>query len=146
MTGEQLVITGGRTYDKGDQNGRVLRLALAYLKPSLIIQGGCPTGYDHAARVYADGHGIPYVTVHALWRSQGPAAGPKRNALMFQLFKPDRCLAFPGGSGTASCVREAQKAGVPVSYIRPDYRGWPIMDGKCLVESATLQSGEKVSE
>lgn len=62
----------------------------------------------------------------AKWSWAGKRAGRERNrdmvnciAVMFDLRPRNAlCLAFPGGSGTADCVRRARAAGIP----RPDYR------------------------
>ena len=48
-------------------------------------------------------------------------AGSVRNALMLSDGKPDMVIAFPGGSGTADMVRQAEAARPPVPVRRV---GW----------------------
>lgn len=42
----------------------------------------------------------------------GPGAGPRRNQAMLHL--AEKVVAFPGGKGTANCVRQARALGLPV--------------------------------
>lgn len=79
----------------------------------VVITGGCPTGADQLARWWAEMQGMHYVTVPALWKRHGKAAGPLRNEAML-LLQPDVVIAFPGGKGTEDMVRRAEKAGIPV--------------------------------
>lgn len=51
------------------------------------------------------------------WKDHGKAAGPIRNQLMLDDFKPDLVVAFPGGKGTADMVKKAQDAGVTVILV-----------------------------
>jgi hypothetical protein len=57
------------------------------------------------------------VEVHAAdWAANGRAAGPMRNRAMAQA-GARVLLAFPGGSGTADMVRQAQRVGIPVVHV-----------------------------
>jgi hypothetical protein len=53
----------------------------------------------------------------AEWDKRGRIAGPVRNALMLDVGKPDLVVVFPGGRGTADCVRQARAAGVQVIEV-----------------------------
>ena len=81
-----------------------------------LIQGGA-SGVDELARRWADDEGVPYCTYHALWGAEGLAAGPNRNERMLRDARPDLLVAFPGGAGTASCVRIARRLVIPVLSV-----------------------------
>jgi len=49
-----------------------------------------------------------------------PNAGPRRNQIMLDNFRPDLVIAFPGGRGTADMVRRAVAAGVEVRQVPAD--------------------------
>lgn len=105
-----VLVTGGRGYE--DKKRVKKELDALGLKPYVdtIVNGGCPTGADHWARVYGETYRIPVLTVYADWYSSlGPASGPYRNARMLER-DPDVVLAFPGGRGTASMVGLARGA------------------------------------
>lgn len=98
-----------------------------------FLEGGA-TGIDSLARQWAYQHMLRVETHRADWRKlhecsdckhPGKAAGNCRNrrlvarvqVLADQLGAPALCLAFPGGSGTADCVRRARAAGIEVREI-----------------------------
>ncbi len=61
------------------------------------------------------------LTFEADW-SLGRSAGPARNRRMVE-FGADLAVAFPGGSGTADCVKRIKAAGIPFLDERyPDFR------------------------
>lgn len=86
-------------------------------KPDMIIEGGAP-GADRLARLWSESRGVHCASVCALWGKYGKKAGPLRNAAMLDL-RPDVVIAFPGGSGTANMVRQAEAAGVRVCMVPP---------------------------
>ena len=47
-----------------------------------IVQGGCPTGADFAAKLLARRANYEMTEFPADWKKYGPSAGPKRNAQM----------------------------------------------------------------
>lgn len=128
-----VVVTGGR-----DLRDRVLAFAaldaLHALEPfSLLIEGGqrtyeknedgeqfCVGGADWLAKCWAGERRVPCRTMNADWNRHGTRAGPLRNQEMIDE-APDLVVAFPGGRGTADCVRRALAANIPVSdvIVRP---------------------------
>lgn len=80
-----------------------------------VIQGGA-TGVDELARKWAELRGIEVVTIVAEWNKYGRAAGPRRNRAMIREHAPDGVIVVWDGRspGSASLVREARRAGVPV--------------------------------
>ena len=105
-----LLVTGGRNYS--DRAAFHKAMAALPFHPSIIIEGGAG-GADRMAREWAKVSGAHHATVPALWDEYGKGAGPKRNTAML-LLKPDYCLAFPGGRGTADMMRKCERAGVTV--------------------------------
>lgn len=80
-----------------------------------LIEGGA-AGVDRLARAWAQERGIDVITVDAEWRKCGRAAGPRRNRAMIREHAPDGVIVVWDGRspGSASLVREARRAGVPV--------------------------------
>lgn len=104
-----VIVTGSRSFS----DGALLARCLGELEPDLVVEGGA-RGADALAREWALAHGVTPITVHATWQS-GLSAGPRRNALMLELFPGATVLAFPrGGSGTANCIAHALKRGMRV--------------------------------
>jgi len=112
----RIAVTGGRDLKNWQQICDELDVQISY--GDQMIVGDCPTGLDLIASVwfYAKYGMVPGV-FKADWDKHGKAAGPMRNRDMMTDGEPDLLVAFPGGRGTASAVREAKKAGVEV-YVR----------------------------
>lgn len=83
-----------------------------------IIQGGA-SGADALARDWAASRLVCYLNFAADWKKHGLVAGPIRNQRMIDEGRPDGCIAFPGGTGTADMVRRARAAGLPVIEVSP---------------------------
>jgi hypothetical protein len=106
----KILVTGGRDYADWDH----VRSVLAEYRdrsPS-VIQGGA-SGADALAGWTAALLGYPSRAYPANWEKWGKAAGAIRNREMLDL-EPDLVIAFPGGRGTADCVREARRRGIAV--------------------------------
>lgn len=109
----RVLVCGGRDYTDAMTLGSWLGGIHKDRGIALIIEGG-GTGADTLARLFGQYAGIPVRTFGANWRKLGKAAGPIRNAKMIEEGKPDLCVAFPGGRGTADMVRRARAAGIEV--------------------------------
>jgi hypothetical protein len=120
MSGEiRIIVCGGRNYD----DLSTMRMVLARYgreRRCTIIHGGAP-GADTIAGEAAQNLGFPVEVWPADWRSEGKGAGPRRNQRMVDA-GADVVLAFPGGRGTADCVRRAKAAGI---YVRHVPAGFP---------------------
>lgn len=85
-----------------------------------VIHGGAP-GADTAADRVARKLGITNISREpAQWDLYGKAAGPIRNQLMLDKYKPDEVTAFrtSGKSrGTDDMIARARKAKVPVTVV-----------------------------
>jgi hypothetical protein len=110
---DRVVVTGGRNY----ADSALVYATLDSLRPTAIAQGDA-AGADGLARVWAFERGIPCSGFKADW-TRGKVAGPERNRRMLDEFKPDLVIAFPGGRGTANCIKEARKRNIPVRIITP---------------------------
>lgn len=83
-----------------------------------IIHGGA-AGVDRLARNWGLRQLLPVHEFKADWKTHGKGAGPIRNAKMIRDGRPDVVIAFPGGKGTADCVRQARSAGIQVIEVKP---------------------------
>ena len=116
MTQESLVrivVTGGR----GFSDRELLAKTLDNYSIAELAQGGA-SGADRLAKEWAKANNTPVVTFEADWKQFGYAAGPMRNLQMLKDFAPDLVVAFPGGSGTADCVRKARQLGFLVVVVK----------------------------
>lgn len=79
----------------------------------LLIHGDA-RGADRLAEEWAKRRQVPYLGVPARWGALGnKVAGPERNGRML-VWKPEVVIAFPGGTGTANMIEQADAAGVRV--------------------------------
>lgn len=101
-----VIVTGSRDLDDYGHFAQ----ALENTCPSMIVQGGCPTGADAMARRWAREHDVPCKTFAANWAEHGKAAGPRRNRRMLDAYPRAIVLGFPrGGPGTRNCLEEARR-------------------------------------
>lgn len=120
-----VVVTGGRDY----ADARRVHAELARLNAEhglvAVAHGDCPTGADAHAAAWAgpyDDGGIEHWRFPAAWEALGRRAGPVRNGRMLRYVRgvrgePCMVLAFPGGAGTADCVRQARALGLRVEEV-----------------------------
>lgn len=113
--------------------------ALAKYGDDLIIvtgaqrkrKGGGFVGADYLAEEWAKSRGVPYVGFPARWERHGNYAGPERNKRMRDEAKPDACIAFEGGTGTAGMCKLMEEIGVTPWKAgwqwRMTKKYWPLM-------------------
>lgn len=113
--GRIVIVTGGRDYRDEYMVGEVLD----FLRPDLLVEGGCPDGADALVRewlkeAHEAGATILHDRIDAPWRSfpagKGNPAGPVRNQAMIDKYASKAnvvVVAFKGGRGTADCVKKA---------------------------------------
>lgn len=115
----RVIVTGSRLWVDGAVVHRALDTALQVFGPLVVVHGGCPSGADAAATVWAEQHrdSCELEVWLADWSAHGRAAGPRRNAAMVAS-GARFCLAFalPNGvsRGTEDTVRRARAAGIAV--------------------------------
>lgn len=113
----RILVCGGRDYK---DRTRVHATLEDYPHLTHLAQGGA-SGADALARQWcervAKKRAIVCVTYPADWKKMGKRAGPARNQRMIDEFQPELVIAFPGGIGTADCVRRAEAAGITVRRI-----------------------------
>lgn len=110
----RILVCGGRDFTDTDSMFSVLDRVSATRGMSWLIHGGCPTGADKIAGQWAEARRIPEWVFPPNWPKYGKAAGPIRNQQMIDEGKPNACVAFPGGRGTADMIARCKKAGIPV--------------------------------
>ncbi len=108
----RIIVTGGRKF----ADAAAVDRELSRLKPTLVIVGD-GTGADALAFYWARANDVSVEVHRANWLKYHNAAGPIRNAAMIKKAKPDLVVAFPGGTGTADCVRKARAAGIEVLEV-----------------------------
>lgn len=109
-----IVVTGGRDYQDKEAVNKVLNS----LRIIRLAQGGA-WGADHLALEWAIDQQIVYQSYRADWITHGRAVGPIRNKEMLIKEKPDLVIAFPGGAGTANCIKTARELGILVLVVQP---------------------------
>lgn len=119
----RVLVTGGHDFDDQATVDRAIDQVFAICSGGITLLHGAAKGADACANAWAMAKRVVGASVgihryHAEWRKHGKAAGPLRNQRMIQDDKPDLVVAFPGGSGTADCVRRARAAGIEVLVIR----------------------------
>lgn len=111
-----VIIAGGRNYKlTSDDLVWLDEFHKAYTVTG-VVSGGAP-GADAEGERWAFDFNIPVRRFPADWVTNGRAAGPMRNEQMavFLLGYPQRAvILFPGGKGTASMKKIAQKHSIPV--------------------------------
>ena len=97
-----VVIAGGRHY-------RLTEADEAWLNtlPIREVVSGGASGADSGGEAWAKKRGLPIVRFMADWENNGKAAGPIRNRQMANY--ADAVALFPGGRGTDSMRREADR-------------------------------------
>lgn len=119
-----IAVTGGRSYSDQAKVDAVLDAIWDQCNCKLtVVHGGAP-GADACANAWvmakrAHGANVRKVVHYAEWGKFGKAAGPIRNSEMLMAHKIDLLVAFPGGDGTADCVRKARSRNIPVRAIEP---------------------------
>lgn len=131
----KIVVTGGRDYRDRHLVFEFLDELHASSKGpiSQVIHGACGwdgdrgwscvpwrlKGADRWADEWATERNVYLKRLPARWDS-GPMGGPIRNGMLLDL-KPDLVVAFPGGRGTANCVRQAEDRKILVHKVAPGH-------------------------
>ncbi len=106
------IIAGGRNYSLNPEDWASLN---SYDFISEVVTGGA-SGVDSAALKWAQDKQFKISIFKANWTSLGKMAGPMRNREMAQY--ADALILFPGGKGTESMLKEAQKAQLIIHDLR----------------------------
>lgn len=119
-----IIVCGGRDYFNRFTLSTALDVLHAVDPIALLIEGGA-NGADKLAREWARANRVNLHTEYAKWDLYGKAAGPKRNAEMIGRLRTWQdigrqrafVVAFPGGTGTANMVWQAEQARIPVIKV-----------------------------
>jgi YspA, cpYpsA-related SLOG family len=112
----RVIVCGGRDYPPSMPEMDQLLRSLGPLGELVVVHGDCPTGVDAAASHWCAGNCVRQEKHPADWKQHGRSAGPLRNIEMAES-GADLCLAWPGGTGTASMVSHARNCGIPVRFV-----------------------------
>ena len=104
----KLIIAGGRDYRFSQEDKDFLNS----LEGIDEVVSGAATGADAQGEEWAKSKGLPVSRFPADWKAHGRGAGPRRNIEMAEY--ADAVALFPGGRGTDSMRREAQKRGLRI--------------------------------
>lgn len=121
-----IAFTGGRDYSNKEMVEFVIDLLLCCTTDDDVQEmrvGDCPTGLDAILASLP----FTFVVYRASWGRFRKGAGPIRNAAMLAGSgnlksvaldrRADLVIAFPGGDGTADCVRQARELGIAVIEV-----------------------------
>lgn len=112
----KVLVCGGRDYDNSSYV--YTRLDEVHASPywgpiDILCQGGA-SGAEAIALSWARDRDIECLTLPAEYAHYGRAAGPIRNRLMLDKFRPTLIIAFPGGRSTANMMQLASERKVTV--------------------------------
>lgn len=111
----KVLVTGGRDYADKEYLEIVLdRLNLLHGFTDLCH--GAQTGADTLAGEWAKSRDVRVMRFPANWKKFGVEAGPRRNQFMYDTFKPNLIVAFPGRSGTKDMVAYGMLKGCEICY------------------------------
>lgn len=99
-------VCGGRRYNNQLRVFETLDALHAERTITAVVHGAAP-GADSLAERWAKSRFVDYIGCPADWDRHGNAAGPIRNTRMLDTWLPDLVVSFPGGTGTADCVKKA---------------------------------------
>ena len=111
----KLVIAGGRDYFFSDEDTAKLDALHAEHSISEVVCG-CASGADSEGAAWAATHGIFIAEFPADWQQFGRSAGPRRNQQMAAY--ADALALFPGGTGSANMLLQAQQHGLKIFDFR----------------------------
>ncbi len=115
MASKRVLVTGGRDFLLPDVVHQVLNPIRLRFGIEELGHGGA-TGFDELCKLWALRYGIvtaEYECSKLDWEVWGNRAGNMRNSHMLRQFKPDLCVAAPGGNGTADMRGKMIAAGIP---------------------------------
>ena len=119
MKETRVVVTGGRNYGVLPEERELIhsvfyRIQKKYGRENLTLICGMASGADTEAYCYCKLRwNWNCEEYRADWKTYGRRAGVIRNQQMVDA-KPDFCVAFPGGRGTADMVKRCYNAGITV--------------------------------
>lgn len=115
-----IAVTGNRHAVDFPHRARVDALIANNVRAPFVVRHGNSRGVDWFVAQWCAHYGVRFESWPADWDRYDKAAGPIRNRAMLQ--GPPRVeilFAFPGGRGTADCVRAARDFGIKVVEVRP---------------------------
>jgi len=110
-----VAVTGGRDAPTSSQTAVFDALGAEYDREPFTLHVGCARGIDSYAVLWAEVNQRPFVLLRANWEKHGRSAGAIRNTEILK--GAALLLAFPGGVGTADCVKQAKSKGIDVVAI-----------------------------
>lgn len=130
----RLVVCGGRVRINHAGGAKVME-AMSAADRDLVIAHGDAPGYDRLADRWSRRERITVEAypVDAKLDGYRDDAPKKRNERMFYAFKPEACLAFPGGPGTRHMFSLCLDAGLPVydvSFNQDRFLIWQCRKGR----------------
>lgn len=124
----RVLVTGGRDYTDRCTIYQKLDALHADIGIAVIVTGGCPTGADAIANDWSWFRlNRPAETYPASFDTFGKPAGPIRNGWVVRNVRVDLVFAFPGNTGTADTLTQAEREGVRC-LLALDYNPNPSRD------------------
>lgn len=124
MNSLTIAVTGGRdhyptTDELSELSALIRHIHQSFNYVATIFVHGAARGVDTLIGEWAKVQGFtvkPY-PIRPIQDGYSRSCGCRRNERMLTDSKPDALIAFPGGTGTADCVRRAIKKGIKVYYV-----------------------------
>jgi hypothetical protein len=109
----KVVIAGGREYTFTQDDKAILNKLHSKFRFTEVVSGGA-RGADHEGELWAKAHNISLKIFPADWDTHGKSAGYIRNRQMAEY--ADAVILMPGGKGTASMHKEADRMKLQILY------------------------------
>ncbi len=113
----------GNERETWPQEQGLMNYTLENAPPFDLLVAGDADGADAFCLLWAKLNRVNHACCYADWTEYGNAAGPIRNRFMLENFKPFLLYAFPGGRGTANCVKTAKQLGIEVVHLTTESQG-----------------------
>lgn len=132
----RIIVCGGREYDDAERVYSILDKVLEKFGPQIVIITGAQrkwvasenrfVGADFHAEEWARSREIEYQGFPARWKALRKRAGYERNTRMRVRSGANKCIAFPGGSGTRMMCGIMLEAGIEPWCIDWEYSPKPV--------------------
>jgi len=111
----KVIIAGGRNIIALPKDYDTLDKLVGKWPITEVVSGGA-RGADTEGEIWAKSRGYPIRQFLPDWNKYGKSAGMRRNFQMAEY--GDILWVFPGGKGTDNMIYQAERCGLPITFLR----------------------------